>query len=242
MLDLFFYSQYFLCGDGEFKEWFFSKTNKAYLYRYLRRYLQVISAHYRARSHFVLKAPIHTLFIDSLIREFPDSRIIVTHRDPVPIVMSWSQFQTQMLNIYTDLSHDNSIPFVKETYYLLLETCKRLMEFRKQVWLTLLPQKPISPPHRISSLFSLIQHQNPAQFLDIRFNELTTDPIGTVKKIYEYFGLTFTEGFHQNLKKFIAEDPKEGKSSAKKVPLEDAGLTQEEVREAFSEYIDTYLK
>lgn len=96
-LGFLFLSHYFLTGDGEFKSWFFAQDNKQYAYRYIRRFLQVISTHYRPRSHFLLKAPIHTLFIDSLIREFPDARVIVTHRDPVGIIMSWAQFQAQMV-------------------------------------------------------------------------------------------------------------------------------------------------
>ena len=130
---MFFFGQYYLCGDGEYRNWFFSQTNKAYCYRYIRRFLQVISANYHPTSHFVLKAPVHTLFVDSLIREFPDARVIVTHRDPGPIVVSWSQFQAQLLNIHTSLMGDNSLAYVKETFTMLQEMCKRLMTFRKTV-------------------------------------------------------------------------------------------------------------
>jgi len=75
----------------------------------------------------------------------------------------------------------------------------------------------------------------------VRFEDLTKDPIATVKRIYDHFGLTFTDAFHQNLVKFITHDPKEGKSSAPKVSLDAVGLTQEEVRSAFSDYISEYL-
>ena len=75
----------------------------------------------------------------------------------------------------------------------------------------------------------------------MRFEDLTSDPIATVKRIYDHFGLNFTDAFHQNLVKFITHDPKEGKSSAPKVSLEAAGLTHEEVNAAFADYIKEYL-
>jgi len=86
-----------------------------------------------------------------------------------------------------------------------------------------------------------MQHKNPSQFLDVHFDEITKDPIGTVRKIYSHFGLTFTDTFHEKLKTFLSHDPKEGKSNAKKVPFEDAGLSKDEIHSAFADYINEYL-
>ena len=67
------------------------------MYRYFRRYLQLLSYRYKAESHWVLKAPLHALYIKALVREFPDVRIINTHRDPKDIIASWTKSQFQMV-------------------------------------------------------------------------------------------------------------------------------------------------
>jgi len=86
-------------GQTLFKEWLFAEDNKAATYRYFRRYLQLLSSRYPAESHWILKAPLHALFVKALINEFPDVRIINTHRDPKDIIASWTKFQFQMVRL-----------------------------------------------------------------------------------------------------------------------------------------------
>ena len=84
-------------GARAAQEWLFDEDNKGAMYRYFRRYLQLLSYRYKPESHWVLKAPLHSLYIKALVREFPDARIINTHRDPKDIIASWTKFQFQMV-------------------------------------------------------------------------------------------------------------------------------------------------
>ena len=56
-------------------------------YRFHRAALQVLQSH--APGRWVLKMPAHAYFIDALLEEYPDARIIWTHRDPVTSVASF---------------------------------------------------------------------------------------------------------------------------------------------------------
>jgi hypothetical protein len=86
------------------------------MYRYLRRYLQLLSYRYRPESHWVLKAPLHALYPRALLREFPDARIIHTHRDPRDIVASWTKFQFQMVRCVPAATHRGMYTYTKDTH------------------------------------------------------------------------------------------------------------------------------
>ena len=57
-----------------------------------------------------------------------------------------------------------------------------------------------------------------------------------VKDIYEKFGYVYSQEFEDAMKRYLAERPKTGV----KYSLEGIGLTNEDIEESFSDYIDTY--
>jgi len=42
--------------------------------------------------------------------------------------------------------------------------------------------------------------------LDLTYNDLLEDPIGTVRKAYEFFGYPFTPEFEESMKVYIKEN------------------------------------
>ena len=52
---------------------------------------QIMTAEYSAESHCVMKAPIHSLYIEHLMEVFPNANIVVTHRDPCRVVSSYAK-------------------------------------------------------------------------------------------------------------------------------------------------------
>jgi len=97
----------------------------------MRMFLQVLSFNYNPKSHWVLKAPIHSLYIETLLAEFPDACIINTHRDPKEVVVSWTKFQMQMLSIYCESSFDGTKEFASMTRQMCELMIDRVMKFRK---------------------------------------------------------------------------------------------------------------
>lgn len=56
-------------------------------YRYHRQVLQVLQS--EAPGRWCLKMPAHAYFVDAVLAEYPDARIIWTHRDPVTATASF---------------------------------------------------------------------------------------------------------------------------------------------------------
>ena len=66
---------------------FIADADMGSAYRYHRQALQVLQS--EAPGRWVLKMPAHAYFIDALLAEYPDARIVWTHRDPVTAVTSF---------------------------------------------------------------------------------------------------------------------------------------------------------
>src|SRR5258707_8021560 len=62
-----------------YREFIFS-ADVTSAYEYEKRFLQLLQA--EAPGTWNLKMPSHTLFIPTLLKIFPDARLIWTHRDP----------------------------------------------------------------------------------------------------------------------------------------------------------------
>ena len=58
----------------------FDEHNKDSSYLYMKRYVQMLQSSWAPDSHWTLKSPIHALYLRSLLQQFPDARIVTTHR------------------------------------------------------------------------------------------------------------------------------------------------------------------
>ena len=66
---------------------YISRADMTSAYRYYRRALEMPQSN--APGRWVLKMPAHAYFIDAVLAEYPDARIVWTHRDPVVAVTSF---------------------------------------------------------------------------------------------------------------------------------------------------------
>lgn len=48
---------------------------------------------------WLLKAPLHSLYMAALLQTYPNAKVIVTHRDPVETVISWTKFVLAHTNV-----------------------------------------------------------------------------------------------------------------------------------------------
>ncbi|MEU6561920.1 sulfotransferase family protein [Nocardia nova] len=172
-------------------------------YQRHRKNLQLIGLGDERR--WVLKNPSHLFALDALMSVYPDALIIQTHRDPVTIMGSSCSLSEQATKGWSNAFTGATIGRTQ------LELWTRgLREFT-----------------------AARARYNPAQFLDIEFDELRADPFGTVEKIYSTFGIDYTEGAHAAMRA-LDEDSKSGdRKPAHRYSLADYGLTEDQVRAEF---------
>lgn len=182
-------------------------------YRIEKKILQALQ-YGRADARWVLKSPLHLSQLPRLFAEFPDARMVVNHRDPVKTLASI----VGLLHGHRK-QFGNPPPVVDRSYALAAmegaaASAQALIDLRKN-----------AAAH--------------AQFVDVHYLDLETDPLGQAAKVYAHYGITLTDEARAAMARHVADNRK-GKFGFHKYDIRDIGLRVEEVRERFKFYTDHY--
>ena len=180
-------------------------------YLYYRKILQLLQWHKRG-DHWVLKAPMHLVNLDVLLKAFPDACIVQTHRDPVKVIPSLCSFSAI---VNQTLSSDNI-------------SYKYIIDHVPNLW-----------ANWLEKAMEVRKASNQSQFYDIHYRDLMNDPTGTVKKIYDYFGYHYDSSMERRISQWLANN-KQHKKGVHRYTAEQFGLNASEIRERYSRYIKEY--
>jgi hypothetical protein len=182
-------------------------------YRRHRQNLQVIGLRDAGRR-WVLKNPSHLFALPALMAVYPDALVVQTHRDPADVIASVSSLAAQATDGQSDVFQGEVIGRIH--LELWARGAERFMLDRKQY--------------------------DPAQFIDVRYDTFTSDPIGTVETIYGHFGLLLSESARSAMVALHAESRADDRKPSHRYELSDFGLSVDEVNERFARYRNGYLQ
>lgn len=129
--------------------------------------------------NWLLKFPVHILFIKELAEAFPDARMIWAHRHPLPTVASLSAMMCALHSIY----YEKETCDPKEVGENMAELCdKALVKAIKD-----LEETGLETSHVI-------------------FNNLVEDPISVVKGIYKDLNMEYTQEFEDNMIAYMKQN------------------------------------
>jgi hypothetical protein len=199
----------------DFRQWFEHRDNKEAAYRYMRVFLQMMNACWTPRSHWVLKAPVHSYYMDEIVRQFPDARLVFTHRDPLNVVPSWAT----LIESYLGWSfRQYSLDRVAFGRYIV-DSLKLMFE----------------------RIYDFEQRTSADKYFNVNYDIFVKDPISMVEKIYAHFDMPVTEQFRQNMRDWIANN-RQGKWGRAPYSLANYNLTKDDILKEFAPYIEAYLK
>ena len=164
------------------------------------------------REWWVLKSPTDLFYLDARLAEYPGTRFVWLHRDPaevLPSVVSLVHFVRQMSGLDPD-----PVALAERSVALWAEGMAAAMAVRAA-------------------------HPRPGQFIDVHHGDVSRDPIGAVRRIYDHYGLTLTDEAETAMLAFMAANGK-GKHGGHHYTAEQFGLTKAGLRERFAEYIETF--
>lgn len=171
------YNYEWLSHSPRWRDYYYSE-DQTYQYEYLRDVLKLLIWQQRdsnSPTRWVLKCPQHLEQLPVLHRVFPDATIAITHRDPVAVIQS----SVTMLAYGQRMNRD-----------------KVLIEGLVEYW-----------TDRIEHLLRACtqdRHCLPeAQSIDIPFQQLISDDVNTVEKIYHKAGLALTDQARSQLTGFV---------------------------------------
>jgi sulfotransferase family protein len=174
-----------------------------------RLLLQVLQAVDPTRR-LVLKAPTHTGAVEALLQTVPGAFLIQTHRNPA----------------------ETSASLISVFYSLHSRMTERL-DVRRMTEAILSLQE-----HQIGRNLAA-RDTHPGALFDVYYGRLVSDPIGTVRDIYDHYDLAWSEEFAERLNNYVQQNPR-GKHGAHRYAPEDFGQTREAISERFAAYIERF--
>ena len=193
--------------EPDFIEWTYKKDQRdAYLQ--FKKVVQLIG--YGNSDKWVLKCPLHMLWIEHTLEQFPTATIVNTYRDPIETIPSSCN------TIYSFTA-----PFQQPDK-------KKFGRHVLEYWATLL-DRYLESRTRLSS----------DRFLDVAYEDIVANPLDTVKKIYLHCDGEFTSAKRAKVAAWHAKN-KQGKHGKHIYGGEEFGLPKEMIRERTAKYREFY--
>jgi hypothetical protein len=158
-----------------------------------------------------LKTPVHVFALDALVAAYPDARFMWSHRDPAKVMASVCSLIKYVRSWSSD--RDDADELGAEQLACWSEGIRRAMAFR----------------HRFGD----------DRFADVSFADLQKDPVSTLRGAYKKLGLSFSDATLRSVRDW-ADGHQPGARSVHEYALSDYGLTADQVRMAFAEYLAMY--
>jgi hypothetical protein len=175
-------------------------------YRYEKRALKLLQWGQPARP-WRLKCPSHLLWLGALDSVFPDARFVMTHRDPTDVMVS-------VADVYQEVAKQFSAD-------LDLHWFGRV---NVDQWAT-----------GMERLVAFRDAGRDDRFFDIDFRAMQADPIGEVRRLYDWLGEPVTTEFEAGMARWWTEHAEHREENVHPDPAE-FGLDLDEVRRRFSTY------
>ncbi|MBM7367896.1 sulfotransferase family protein [Gordonia hydrophobica] len=189
----------------EYSSWL-SQQSWTPAYARHKRNLQLIGLH-DADRRWVLKNPSHLFALDAIMEVYPDAIIVQTHRAPETIIGSMCSLAEQ-----ATVGHSRAY------------TPERIGQTQLDLW-----------SRGLRNFSAARRRYDPAQFVDIDFADLRSDPFSAVEKVYRAVGTPLSDEARAAMIALDEESKSGDRRPQHTYALEDYGLTADQVRAAFSD-------
>jgi hypothetical protein len=181
-------------------------------YAFYKLQLQILQRNFPP-AHWILKSSDHLPNLGVLLSTFSDASVVHLHRDPKEVVPSFANITIKSLEMTNSLNHEVVAELPQQIMDGFSWDIERAVTARRQV--------------------------EPSRILDVHYRDLLKDPVGSIRRIYGYFGYSFDAQFEARIVKWLDENPKE-KHGTHRYSLEHFGLTPDEVDRHFSDYRERF--
>jgi hypothetical protein len=191
-----------------YREWYFS-ADATPAYEYHKKFLQLHQAD--APGIWNLKMPSHILNIETLLKIYPDARLVWTHRDPYTATGSLcSLIQLGHMAYMGKIDKE----WLGENYpWQAAEHARRGMAARDVI--------------------------GEDRIIDVHYADMTRDPMGVMRKLYTQLGDELTPAAEAAMQGWIDDNPQD-KFGRHEYKLAQFGLTKEKLEPMFAEYLRRY--
>jgi len=162
---------------------------------------------------WLLKSPGHLSTLAALFAEYPDARVIHTHRDPRRFIASLVSLLAVLRFMRSD--RDDRLvlgPVMEMTYQMFLEQ-------------VIAQREDGTVPDD--------------QIVDTHYLDLVSDPVGMLRNVYDRLGYQWPSGHDRAITGYLESKPR-AKHGAHTYAYTDLGLDEDHVRASFAGYVAHY--
>lgn len=196
---------------SRYAEWLFNEADMTSTYEYQKRYLQVLQS--QAPGAWSLKMPSHSVHIEALLAVFPDVRIVWAHRDPYKATGS-------LANLW---QLPKGMTLQPEAIDPIAMGRNAMAQMRAHV------ERPLRARDRIGD----------GRFFHMYYSEMMRDPMGVMRKIYDWAGDDLTPDVEGRMQGWLADHP-QNRFALNSYSLDQYGLTVDMLEPIFAEYLSTF--
>ncbi|MEE6140181.1 sulfotransferase [Mycobacterium sp. 050128] len=196
-----------------YARWLFDEADHESVYGWHRTFLQHLQSRHPT-GRWVLKSPGHIWTLGEMTAAYPDALLVQTHRDPLRIIASVTSMYTTLRGVTSDVVNPQQI--ASEWGEYILDGLDRSVAARAN--------------GTVSS----------ANVIDVNFRDFADDQVGTVEKVYDRFGLEFTDAVRARVADFLTNH-RQDKHGGHRYTFASTGLDSGEWRERarrYQEYFD----
>jgi hypothetical protein len=210
LLALAFQDQGFQAPVFRYQAWWRdSDMSQAYLYQ--RRVVKLLQSR-RPPYRWLFKAPHYVFHMEAVCAAYPDARFVVTHRDPVKVLPSWTSLLTALLP-----------PGTRELFPP--EVFGRYVATHQEIGM----RRLLASRERLGE----------GRFLDVHHAEFVRNPIDQVGRIYDFLGLRFAAETEAAMKRWLSTNTP-GAHGKHTYSLDHFGLDENLVRQQFRFYTEAF--
>jgi hypothetical protein len=196
-----------------YARWVLDEADMAPAYRWHRTFLQHLQSRHPG-ERWLVKSPGHIWHLEALLAEYPGALLVQTHRDPLRIIASLGSLVPTLRSLASD---EVSTPEAAGEFAdYIVEGLDRSVDARR---------RGAVPPEQV---------------VDTHFADFMADPMATVGRIYDRFGLELTAEAERRMRAFVDAHPA-GQHGGHRYTFAATGLDEAELRErtsAYSSYFD----
>jgi len=177
-------------------------------YQWHRGFLQHLQSRMPV-NRWVVKSPGHIWALDAMMKQYPDARVIQTHRDPLRTIASVSSLARTLRTFAAEPTAIEEV--AREWAEYVIDGVDRSIDAR---------ESGIIPP---------------SQVVDVQYQSFAADPIAAVAVAYDQFGLPFTAEAETRMRSFLAAQPAH-EHGGHQYTFTQTGLDENELRERTARY------
>ena len=191
-----------------YSRWLLYDADLTTTYLYERRALKLLQWGEPTRRPWRLKNPCHVLFLKELRFAFPEARFVMTHRDPSDVMVSVADTYLEVSKMFSENVDLHYLGALNVEHWSV--AMQRALEFRDA--------------------------GGDSLFYDMHFRAVQRDPIGEVRKLYEWLGEPVTPEFEAGMERWWREHAQSRAPNVHPDPA-DFGLDLQSIRPLFADYV-----